>query len=448
MARRQRKSTTPARARGTTTIRTRMSLSMLASAALLIPVVLLSLFYIRRMNDAVGRIVDEDIELIHIAGRITLDFTQARRDEKNFLLYRDSIHISQTHAALARIDSMAERGRQLEPDLSDEFDDIVALTTIYQALSDSLIRLPAPDRPARIDIPSLSHLRRIHENLLRAATETGDSTRRDSVLAEAARLAANVSIRQFGSRALNDSIRTIQREIGMRTDTIGAHARRQVVLNRRRARHLAAWGQRNIITVLLLVIVLLVWLVIALPRQAVFPIKRITNALRRTEDGELDVHINLRTRDELGQLAWQLNRSFARLRVFDERKVNHILQLEKRFRLLANDITEGVLVVDTKPNVVMANAAIEGLLGCPAAEAQGKGLDTYPRLKCIIESLERALAGATSRQTCNILPELSGSVVCIEILRNKAGEITGALVIISHPQRPDGKESATVVAPD
>ena len=425
-----------------------MALSMLASAALLIPVVLLSLFYIRHMNDAVGRIVDEDIELIHIAGRITLDFTQARRDEKSFLLYRDSIHISQTHAALARIDSMAERGRRLEPDLSDEFDDIVTLTTTYRTLSDSLIRLPMPDRPARIDIPPLSRLRQVHENLLRAATEASDSSRRDSLQAEAARLTGNVSIRRFGSRILNDSIGTIQREIGIRTDSIGAYARRQVVLNRRRARHLAAWGQRNIITVLLLVIVLLVWLVVALPRQTVFPIKRITNALRRAEDGELNVHINLRTRDELGRLAWQLNRSFARLRMFDERKVNRILQLEKRFRLLVKDITEGVLVVDTTPNIVLANAAIEELLGGPSTEAQGKGLDTYPRLGCIIEPLERVLAGSTSRQTCDILPELPGSVVCIEVLRNTAGGITGALVVISHPRRSAGHDNRTETTPD
>ncbi len=423
--------------RGGMSIRTRMVLSMLAAAALIVPVVILSLLYIRRMNDAVNRVVTEDIELMRIGDRISLDFARARRGEKNFLLYRDSTYLTQVHEALADVHDLSDRGRKLEPKLTREFNAIVALTDIYRDLADSLIRMPVPETRGSFVIPSLSRLRRTHEELLRAAASVTDSLQRDSILAEAARLGGNISLPLVGSRTLNDSIESLQLAIAVRTDSIVAHARTKVEQNRRHARMLAAWGQRNIITVLLVVLVVLVWLLVVLPRRAVLPIKRITNSLLRTEEGELNVRVKLDSRDELGQLARRLNRSFARLREFDNRKADRILQLERRFRLLLNDISEGVIIVNRIPNVVIANPAMESLLGCPASEAAGKELRGFARLAFVLEPLERVLAGSTSQQTCNILPEMPGSAVCIEALRDKAGDLTGALIVITHPHPPE-----------
>ena len=421
------------RARGT--IRARMTLSMLYAAALVIPVVVLSLFYIRRMNDAVGRIVDKNIELMHIGDQIQLDFLQARRDEKNFLLYGDSIYLGNSHASLEHISELCSKGRKLGPDLATSFDAIISRTSIYRRLADSITMLS----PGQVFIPNRARLQQDHEKLLKAAASAQDTSRRDSLLAAAAKLASKIALPipagQSG-RLLNDSIYSLQAAIAVGADSVIGFAQQRVLCNRRRARQLAAWGQRNIITVLLLVLAVLGWLVFTLPKRTVLPIKRIANALRRAEEGNLDIHVTPRTKDELGQLARQLNRAFARLREFDESKVSRILYLERRFRLLANDISEGVLVVDRIPNVVLANQAMEPLLGRPASEVAGRQLTTFPNLIFLQPFLEKILAGAASRKTCDILPQLPGSVVCIESLRDQTGEVTGALIVITHLGKP------------
>jgi nitrogen fixation/metabolism regulation signal transduction histidine kinase len=414
-----------------------MVLAMVASAAIILPTVLLSLFYIRRMNDAVNRIVSEDIELMHVGDRISLDFAQARRDERNFLLYRDSTYLTQSRLALVRIIELADRGRELEPASTADFDTIVLLTTRYRGLLDSLLRLPSQEGLRLNIIPSLTRLRQTHERLLSEAAATADSARRDSLMGEAGRLAGGIAVPTIGGRELNDSLLLIQQQVTAHSDTIVARALQRIEEHRRDARRLAAWGQRNIITVLLLTLATLIWLLVVLPRQAVFPIKRMMNALRRAEEGDLDVRVKLAAGDELGQLARQLNRSFARLAEFDERKVERILQLERRFRLLINDISEGVIVVDKTPNILLANPAVEELLGRPAAEAQGRRLRACLPLSFINEPLERVLAGSTAHQECDILPGLPGSAVCIEALRNRAGDIAGALIVISNPRRPE-----------
>ncbi len=415
-----------------------MTLSMLYAAALVVPVVLLSLFYLRQMNSAVGRIVDEDIELMHLADRVSLDFLEARRSERNFLLYRDSAYLEENHRSLARIDELCIRGRAIEPGLAARFDSICTISATYRRLADSLAGMPTPE-PGRARAPDLSTIRRHYESLIAAAAS--DSSARDSLLSAASRVAAGLRLELPGTRTLDDSIRVLQAAVVAQSDSIAAGARLRVQTHRQRARQLATWGQRNIVAVLLLVLIVLTWLLFRLPRRAVLPIKRLANALRRAEDGELDLKVSLATRDELGQLAAQLNRSFARLREFDEKKVDRILQLERRFRLLIGDISEGVLVVDRTPNIVLANAAMEPLLGGRPGDALGKPLRDYSRLASLRESLERVLAGDTSSQTCELLPDMAGTAVCIEALRDRGGTVTGALIVVTRPPnrtRPDG----------
>lgn len=415
---------------------------MLASAALVLPVVLLALFYLRRMNEAVGRIAERDIELMHIGDRISLDLARARRDDKNFLLYRDSTFLIDSRDAVGRVSLLADSGRKLDPATVAEFDTIHSLSLRYHQLLDSLRYLPAQPTPAPGALPGMTQLRRSHELLLRQAGEAADSTRRDSLLTEAARLAERITLPTPGSRHLDDELHSLQQQVAALSDTIVARALHRIGDHRQNARRLATWGQRNIVTVLLLTVVVLIWLMVALPRQTVLPIKRLLNALRRAETGNLDIRVKPSSADELGQLAHQLNRSFARLREFDERKVDRILQLERRFRLLSNDISEAVIVVDRATTILLANYAAEELLGRPVAEAKGRKLQTCENLAFIMEPLDRVLAGATTQQTCEVLPELPGTALCIEALRSRAGEISGAMIVIGNPQlpRPAGED--------
>ena len=246
------------------------------------------------------------------------------------------------------------------------------------------------------------------------------------------------------------AVDSIRADLSSETNGITEYAALSTYKDQGRARQLAAWGQRNIITVLLLVVVLLAVLVGILPGRLVMSVKRMANALNRAEQGSLDVHVDVETRDELGQLGRQLNRVFTRLREFDERKAGRIKMLEHRFRLLAQDIAEGVLVVDRTPNIIFANPAIEPLLGMPGDEATGRALKDIPNLAFLVEPLENALAGATSHQECGILPGLFGSAVCIEALTDSAGTVFGALVVVTNPtapQPPTEEPAATPTSP-
>jgi PAS domain-containing protein len=361
--------------RGRGSVRARIALGMLLSAALVIPVVVLSLFYVGQLNKAVQRVVTVDIELMRIADRLPHVVAATLRSAREAQPVPESAGAGGVNPALRVLDSLCLTGARLNPSLADRFATI-------RLHADEITRLAA-----------------------------------DSAQAEA--------------------VTRLQQQVEAEADTIIETALHSALRDRALAGRLSGWGQRNIVSVLVLVVVLLAVLVAVLPGRVVLPVKRIANALARAERGETDLHIAVRGDDELTQLGRQLNRVFARLRELDERKVNRIISLERRFKLLTADIAEGVLIFDRGPNVTFANAAAEPLLGAPPAEAVGKPLESFPHLVFLREQLEHTLSGAAGHQECGILPGLPFSAVCIEALRDNTGSVLGALVIVTNPTAPE-----------
>lgn len=390
-----------------------MVIAMLAVAALLIPVVVLSVFYIRSLNTVTSRIVNQGIELVQTGNRIPLEFARARRHYENFVRTRDSAEYWQAQAALSRIGGLVARSRLLEPALAPFLDSIARCLEGFRQTAGLEFTRPVTDTtpPSQSSNGAILILEPSLPSTLAAPVET--------------------RIRQLNAAIVEQSDSTL------------ALASRIIALHQLRGQQLSAWGQRNIVTALLITVAVLIWLVIVLPQQIVLPVKRIANALRRAEQGDLTTRINVPTNDEIGSLARQLNRLFARLREFDNRKTERIQLLERRFRLLAGDISEGVLVVDRTPKLLYANPPTEPLLGCRASDAIGRNLSEFPRLAALAQSLEETLAGASGHQECEILPGLPFSAICIEALRDASGSISGALIVITNPTAPDSDKTDT-----
>jgi PAS domain-containing protein len=420
---------------------------MLLASALVTPVIVLSLFYIGQMNRVLGRVINVDLELTRLGDRITVTFLDARRDEKNFLLYRDTVYLVSARSGADRVLALCSEARTLDPAVTPAFDSIAGDMAVYRMQLDTMAALL--DTGASVYSQSLARLRAEHQRLLDLASATADTVRRDSALAAADRLAtrADVPVRGLLGRLLNEQIRATEDRVTGHAGAIGAYATARTRQSQLRAQRLSTWGQRNIATALMLVLVGLIWTVLSLPRRLVLPLKRISNALGRAERGELDVRVTVHGRDELDQLARQFNRVFASIREVDGRKTNHIQLLERRFKLLAADIAEGVLVFDHTPNLIFANSATEPLLGRPASESRGHALNEFPNLQFLRNPVEDTLSGSSAHQECGILPGLPSAAVCIEALRDNTGAVVAALVIITNPQAPEPTQAEATDTP-
>ncbi len=424
-------------------IRTRIAFSMLTTTTILTPVILLGIYYTGQINKFTIALTETDTQILRMGNAIIQNFFQLRNAERNFLLSGDTTYLTTGHLTLNQLTALGEKINLIAPELKPHIDSLFLYLSLYRQLFDSLdeIYQLQQSSPASRE---LEELKRTRMHLLKVVQIATDPQQIDSLLPLLNRVEQNIQLTQLitsRSTTFYQELTEKASQIISLGEKIIFRANQRIADNKNRILRLAARSQRNIITAIMLVSVLLIYLIIRLPNSMVLPIKRIAHALNRAEQGDLNIRVTVNTNDELGDLARQINRVFARLRVFDEKKANHILELEHRFRLLAGNIKEGVLLVDRLQQITFANPAVQPLLGTDYTNAIGRSLKEFPNFKPFIHHLGKLLSGATSHQECEILPGFLSSAVCFEALRDREGTIIGALIIITNPTPPEPIET-------
>ncbi|MGQ9707510.1 MAG: PAS domain-containing protein [bacterium] len=420
-------------------IRNRIAFGMLISAILVLPVALLALYYVSQMNNLTTILAESDTELLRIGNTINHLILQVRNAERNFLFSGDTAYLTTARIITGQIIFLSERSRQLDAELTHQFDSLLLNLANYRQLLDSL-DIPPPLHAQPRSRVWLAELKKTRNLLLQLAQNATDPIHTESLLNAATRLSQEIEIGELIGSARNlfyDRMNQTLNQIIESSEKITSRANQRISEHKSRVGRLYSWSQRNIITAILIFTGLLVYLISRLPGAIVLPIKRIANALTRAEQGDLNIRVQIETRDEFDTLAKQLNRVFALLRAFDERKTEHILKLQRQFSLLTKNIKEGVIVVDRSARIVHTNPAMEPLFGMKAQEAIGKSIKEFAHLTNLIPHLEQLLSGASSHQECEIIPGLPFSAFCFETIRDQNGLITGAMIIVTNPTAPE-----------
>lgn len=415
---------------------------MLTTILLIFPVVLLALYYVGQINSLATMIAEPDAELLRVGNIIFHHFFEVRSAERNYLLSGDTLYLTTARITLHQMTLLSDRGRRLDPDLKIQFDSLVATLKEYRRLIDSLEQFRILGTFTKPDF-QLNRLLQERQQTIEQVQSSYDQKTADSLLNRISRLEQEIDLYRLlgGMRTVfHQRLSESASKIILLAEKITARANQRILEHKSRVTRLYLWSQRNIITALLIFAGLLVYVIFRLPNSIVLPIKRIANALNRVEHGDFNVRVTINTSDELGDLARQLNRIFLRLRELDDRKSTQIFELERRFRLLASSINEGVLVIDRTLKIIYANPAVEPLMGIRSVDALGKPLAELPNLKAFLPYLQQLLSGATSHQECEIVPGFSSSAVCFEALRGRDGTIIAALMVITHPTPPEPLE--------
>jgi signal transduction histidine kinase len=124
----------------------------------------------------------------------------------------------------------------------------------------------------------------------------------------------------------------------------------------------------------LLVVVLLAML---LARRIADPVRRLTVAAGRVRRGDLDSSTEVRSRDEVGQLARAFDAMTASLRsaTGDLRAAaEQEAELRARLETVVESMTDGLVVVDGKDRITSVNATAASLLQIDVGDAVGKKL--------------------------------------------------------------------------
>jgi len=129
--------------------------------------------------------------------------------------------------------------------------------------------------------------------------------------------------------------------------------------------------------------------------SVVKPITRLARVAKRIGEGDLTQHLDIRSRDEVGQLATEMNRMTVRLREFRDSAAGRVELARGLSDAVLQSIFEPVIVADARGEVLNLNRAATALLGPEGLEQAGGSplhLDSTPGGARILQAVRDAVA--------------------------------------------------------
>ncbi|MBJ6145358.1 ATP-binding protein [Hymenobacter sp. BT559] len=117
---------------------------------------------------------------------------------------------------------------------------------------------------------------------------------------------------------------------------------------------------------------LLLFFVVRVPRAAVAPLRKLLASLRKANQQDFTGSIPAGGQDELGEVARAFNQLLAQLQDYRTSTVAQFKAERNRLASVVNALDEGLLVVDEKHRILVANPVISRLLGVPASQLTGR----------------------------------------------------------------------------
>lgn len=119
--------------------------------------------------------------------------------------------------------------------------------------------------------------------------------------------------------------------------------------------------------------------IVVLGRSMLQPLLSLTKSAREIERGNLDLVVQVRSKDEVGQLAEAFNSMAARLREFRRTDQAKLVRTQRTTQLAVNSLPDAIAIISPEGKVELANVAAQTLFGLsplmPVTVLESAGLE-------------------------------------------------------------------------
>ncbi|MEL6459246.1 MAG: ATP-binding protein [Cyanobacteria bacterium J06636_27] len=109
-----------------------------------------------------------------------------------------------------------------------------------------------------------------------------------------------------------------------------------------------------------------------LSKNLTSPLKKITEATEEVAGGNYDINIPVQSNDELGHLAKEINSMSQKLKNFHALNVNTIIAQKQRNEAIIDSISDPIIVVDDRCNIIDINPTAASLFNAKPKLAEGR----------------------------------------------------------------------------
>jgi len=306
-------------ARGTS-LRRKVAYSLAIVRLILVPVILLAIYYLFAMGRIVDRIVSVDAPVATMADRASIEMLNARRAEKNYFLLHTPEDLETNRQALSRLEQLVASCGELQPREKPTVEKIQAQVKIYRQRFQEIVSHMR--EPSRAPFERIEEVVQAYEKDLDELLKRGRKYDRGQLVEELRSRVGSFDAQITATLEVEDpQVRQATGDLGTSSDAVvrlaGDLEKRsweRVQRNHEEAGALLRRAEWVLISVSALTLLVSVWVSFILPRAAVRPLVDLKAAVDHAAAGNYEIEFDLQGEAEVVQLAASVRNLIAHLR--------------------------------------------------------------------------------------------------------------------------------------
>jgi nitrogen fixation/metabolism regulation signal transduction histidine kinase len=289
-------------------MRRRIAYSLAIVRLILVPVILLAVYYLFRMGWIVDRIVSVDAAVAMQAGRASIVMLDAERTERNYFLLHDPADLKANQQTVENLQKMIQSFRKIQPQEAVAIRKMQAdLETYQQGLREAARRISEAGQPRmdRLGGAVLSYEEDLNKILRRAHRRSRASLVRElhertsKFDSEIAAAGTEDPVLQSISSQLEESASSFLRQ----ATALEHRSWNRVEADHDDARDLMIRAEWVLGSISLLVLLISIWVSYVLPREVVQPLLDLKTAVDHAAAGNYEIEFDVQGKGEVVQLA-------------------------------------------------------------------------------------------------------------------------------------------------
>lgn len=301
-------------------LRRRVAYSLAIVRLILVPVIVLAVYYLFQVGFIVDRIVSYDAPATTLAQQATIEMLDARRAERNYLLLNDQASLQAARDSTGKIEQILNAIRDLNPSDQELTQQALgALRKYRQRIETSVVLMGKPGQaPGERINEVVRDYERDLDNLLKSAAykrraQLIDELRKrvDSFDTQISKTVqeGNPALRQITSDLQNSGQEVLDLASQLESRNWG-----RIESDHRKAQRLISRSEWSLAIVSTITFLVSVWISFVLPRQVVKPLISLKEAVDHAAAGNYEIEFDIQGAGEVAELANSIRNLIAHVR--------------------------------------------------------------------------------------------------------------------------------------
>lgn len=289
-------------------MRRRVAYSLAIVRLILVPVILLSIYYLFRMGRIVDHIVNVHASVAMQAERGTVEILDATRAERNFFLLHDAADLESNQASVKDLQKIIQNCRLVEPDESGALVQMkMALDAYQQSMDQAAQRINVAGQPP---VERLRGAVGSYENDLNQIFQRSRNKTRAELIQELHERTSSFDTEIAAAGTEDPAIESISAKLRSSAESFlnlaaGLESRNWELVKKdhQDARRLIRRAEWVLGSVSFLTLLISIWFSFLLPREVVQPLVDLKQAVDHAAGGNYEIEFDLEGKGEVVELA-------------------------------------------------------------------------------------------------------------------------------------------------